>query len=253
MFRLTSLFDLTGKTALVTGGNSGIGLATAIRLKREGARVVIVGRDAKTLDAAAREHGLIAIQADVGRIAEIDRMYATLAERVGRIDVLFANAGIYKAAPLADTTEAFFDETVDVNLKGVFFTVQRALPHLNDGAAIVLNSSTVTAKGWAGIAVYSATKAAVRSLARTFSTELLARGIRVNVVSPGVTYTPIFGRLGLSAAELDAAARQLLATVPLGRFASADDIAAGVAYLASADAAYVVGADLAVDGGVAQL
>lgn len=242
-----------GKTAVITGGNSGIGLATAIRLKREGARVVIVGRDAKTLDAAAREHGLIAIQADVGRIAEIDRMYATLAERVGRIDVLFANAGIYKAAPLADTTEAFFDETVDVNLKGVFFTVQRALPHLNDGAAIVLNSSTVTAKGWAGIAVYSATKAAVRSLARTFSTELLARGIRVNVVSPGVTYTPIFGRLGLSAAELDAAARQLLATVPLGRFASADDIAAGVAYLASADAAYVVGADLAVDGGVAQL
>lgn len=242
-----------GKTAVITGGNSGIGLATAIRLKREGARVVIVGRDAKTLDAAAEEHGLIAIQADVGRIAEIDRMYATVAERVGRIDVLFANAGIYKAAPLADTTEAFFDETVDVNLKGVFFTVQRALPHLNDGAAIVLNSSTVTAKGWAGIAVYSATKAAVRSLARTFSTELLARGIRVNVVSPGVTYTPIFGRLGLSAAELDAAARQLLATVPLGRFASADDIAAGVAYLASADAAYVVGADLAVDGGVAQL
>lgn len=242
-----------GKTAVVTGGNSGIGLATAIRLRREGARVAIVGRDARTLESAAQEHGLIPIQADVGRVAEIERMYATLAERVGRIDVLFANADIYKAAPLAETTEALFDEIVDVNLKGVFFTVQRALPHLNDGAATVLTSSTVTAKGWAGIAVYSATKAAVRSLARTFSTELLERGIRVNVVSPGVTYTPIFGRLGLSAAELDAAAQQLLAKMPLGRFASPDDIAAGVAYLASADSAYVVAADLAVDGGVAQL
>jgi NAD(P)-dependent dehydrogenase (short-subunit alcohol dehydrogenase family) len=238
---------------VITGGNSGIGLATAIRLKAEGARVVIVGRDAKTLDAAAREHGLVAVRADVGRVGEIERMYAEIAAKVARIDVLFANAGIYKAMPLADTTEAFFDETVDVNLKGLFFTVQRALPLLNDGASIVLNSSTVTAKGWPGIAVYTATKAAVRALARTFSAELLPRGIRVNVISPGATFTPIFGRLGLTDAELDATAKDLLTKVPLGRFATAEDIAGGVAFLASNDAAYVVGAELTVDGGLSQL
>ena len=240
------------KVAVVTGGNSGIGLATAKRLQNEGATVVVTGRDATTL-AAAQAEGLIAVQADVGNIADIDRMYAEISNRVGRIDVLFANAGIYKAAALADTTEAFFDEMVNVNLKGLFFTVQRALPHLNDGASIVLNSSTVTSKGWPGIAVYSATKAAVRSLARSFSTELLSRGIRVNTISPGVTYTPIFGRLGLSEAQLNDTAASLLKQVPLGRFASADDIAAGVAYLASTDASYVVGAELTVDGGLGQL
>jgi len=240
------------KVAVVTGGNSGIGLATALRLQREGATVVVTGRDAATL-AAAQTQGLVAVQADVGRVAAIDQMYAEIVARVGRIDVLFANAGIYKAAPLAETTEAFFDEMVTINLKGLFFTVQRALPHLNDGASIVLNSSTVTSKGWPGIAVYTATKAAVRSLARSFSTELLPRGIRVNAISPGVTFTPIFGRLGLSKEQLDTTATQLLKQVPLGRFASADDIAAGVAYLASADASYVVGAELAVDGGLGQL
>jgi NAD(P)-dependent dehydrogenase (short-subunit alcohol dehydrogenase family) len=243
----------TNKVAVITGGNSGIGLATARRLKAEGAKVVIVGRDRKTLDDAASEFGLIAVQADVGRVAEIDRMYAEIAAKVGRIDVLFANAGIYKAAALEDTTEEFFDETMDINLKGLFFTVQRALPHLNDGAAVILNSSTVNTKGWTGIAVYSATKAAVRSLARTFSADLLARGIRVNAVSPGVTFTPIFGRLGLSPSELEAAAADLMKKIPAGRFASPDDIAAGVAYLGSADAAYVVGGELTIDGGVGQI
>jgi NAD(P)-dependent dehydrogenase (short-subunit alcohol dehydrogenase family) len=172
---------------------------------------------------------------------------------VGRIDVLFANAGIYKAAPLADTSEAFFDETMDINLKGLFFTVQLALPHLNDGAAIILNSSTVNTKGWPGIAVYSATKAAVRSLARTFAAELLPRGIRVNAVSPGATFTPMFGRLGLRKEELDATAAAILKMVPAGRFATAEDIAAGVAYLGSSDAAYVVGAELTIDGGLGQI
>jgi len=243
----------TGKKALITGGNSGIGLATARRLKEEGATVVIAGRDAATLASAQREFGFVTLRADVGRIADIDRMYQELSERVGKIDLLFANAGIYKAAPLADTTEEFFDETVDINLKGLFFTVQRALPHLNDGAAIVLNSSTVTSKGWPGIAVYSATKAAVRSLARTFSAELLPRGIRVNTVSPGVTFTPIFGRLGLSAAQIEETAAGLLKMVPAGRFATPDDIAAGVAYLGSADAAYVIGAELTIDGGLGQI
>ena len=242
-----------GKTAVITGGNSGIGLATALRLKKEGARVVIVGRDQKTLDAEASAHGFVAIRADVGKVAEIDRMYTEIAAKVGRIDVLFANAGIYRSAPLADTTEEFFDDMVDINLKGLYFTVQRALPHLNDGAAIVLNSSTVNTKGWPGIGIYSATKAAVRSLARTFSAELLPRKIRVNAVSPGATFTPIFGRLGLSEAELNATAEALLKSVPIGRFATADDIAAGVAYLASDDAAYMLGAELTIDGGLGQI
>ena len=243
----------TGKVALITGGNSGIGLSTAKRLKKEGATVVISGRDAKTLNAAAAEFGFIAIRADVARLPEIEKMYREAVEKVGKIDVLFANAGIYKASPLADTTEAFFDESVDINFKGLFFTVQKALPYLNDGAAIILNSSTVTSKGWPGIAVYSATKAAVRSLARSFSAELLPRGIRVNTVSPGATFTPIFGRLGLSAAELDATAAALLKMVPIGRFASAENIAAGVAFLGSSDAAYVIGAELTIDGGLGQL
>ncbi|MGO9935931.1 MAG: SDR family oxidoreductase [Steroidobacteraceae bacterium] len=243
----------TGKVALITGGNSGIGLATAKRLKEEGATVVISGRDAKTLNAAAAEFGFTAIRADVARLPEIEKMYREAVEKVGKIDVLFANAGIYKASPVAETTEAFFDESVDINFKGLFFTVQKALPYLNDGAAIILNSSTVTRKGWAGIAVYSATKAAVRSLARSFSAELLSRGIRVNTVSPGVTFTPIFGRLGLSAAELGATAAGLLKMVPIGRFASAEDIAAGVAFLGSSDAAYVIGGELTIDGGLGQL
>ena len=242
-----------GKTAVITGGNSGIGLATAVRLKQEGARVVITGRDAATLAAAAKDHGFTAIQADVGRVAGIERMYAEIGAKVGKVDVLFANAGIYKAVPLADTTEAFYDETMDINLKGLFFTVQRALPYLNDGASIILNSSTVNTKGWPGIAVYSATKAAVRSLARTFAAELLPRGIRVNAVSPGATFTPIFGRLGLNAEQLDAAAAGILKMVPAGRFATAEDIAAGVAYLGSSDAAYVVGAELTIDGGLGQI
>jgi NAD(P)-dependent dehydrogenase (short-subunit alcohol dehydrogenase family) len=243
----------TGKVAVITGGNSGIGLATAKRLKDEGAKVLIVGRDAATLATAAAEQGFLTVQADVGRVAEIERMYREVAAKVGKIDVLFANAGIYKSVPLADTTEAFFDESVNINLKGLFFTVQRALPHLNDGASIILNSSTVTSKGWPGISVYSATKAAVRSLARTFAAELLPRGIRVNAVSPGATYTPIFGRLGLTSEQLNATAEGLLKMVPAGRFATAEDIAAGVAYLASADASYVIGAELTIDGGLGQL
>jgi NAD(P)-dependent dehydrogenase (short-subunit alcohol dehydrogenase family) len=243
----------TGKVALITGGNSGIGLATAKRLKEEGATVVISGRDPATLNAAATEFGLIGIRADVARMDDIERMYRDAVTKAGKIDVLFANAGIYNAAPLADTTEAFFDESVDINFKGLFFTVQKALPHLNDGASIILNSSAVTSKGWPGIAVYSATKAAVRSLARSFSAELLPRGIRVNTVSPGATFTPIFGRLGLSAAELDATAAGLLKMIPIGRFATPEDIAAGVAYLGSADAAYVVGSELTIDGGLGQL
>jgi NAD(P)-dependent dehydrogenase (short-subunit alcohol dehydrogenase family) len=228
----------TNKVAVVTGGNSGIGLAAAKMLKAEGAKVVIVGRDSTTLDATA---------------AEFDRMYTEIAERAGKIDFLFANAGIYKAMPLAETTEAFFDEQVNINFKGLFFTVQKALRHLNDGAAIVLTSSVVNGKGWPDASVYSATKAAVRSLARSFSAELLPRGIRVNAISPGATFTPIFGRLGLSDSEMKATADGILNMIPMRRFATPEDIAHGVLYLGSPEAAYVVGAELTIDGGMGQI
>ena len=243
----------SGKVAVITGGNSGIGLATACRLKEEGATVAIIGRDAHTLSEAGRQFGFVTIQADVACLDDIDRMYAEVSSKVGKVDVLFANAGIYKTMPVSDTTEAFFDEMMDVNLKGLFFTVQRALPCLNDGAAVVLNSSMVTSKGWSGSAVYGATKAAVRSLARTLSTELLPRRIRVNVVSPGVTFTPVFARMGLSADAIEEMTASLSKMVPAGRLGTAEDIAAGVAYLASADAAYVVGFELTIDGGISQL
>ena len=241
------------KVAVITGGNSGIGLATAQLLRNEGARVAITGRDEKTLRAAASELDVLAIAADVANLADLDRAYAEIGAKLGRIDVLFANAGIYKAASLAETTEAFFDEQIAINLKGVFFTVQKALPLLNDGASIVLNSSVVNVKGWPGISVYSATKAAVRSLARSFSAELIGRGIRVNTISPGATFTPIFGRLGLTEEQLKATAEGILGMVPAKRFGTPEDIANAVAYLASTESAYVVGAELAVDGGLAQI
>jgi len=241
------------KVAVITGGNSGIGLATARLLRAQGARLAITGRDEKSLSAAAAELDALAIVADVSNLADIDRAYAQIGAKLGRIDVLFANAGIYKTASLAETTEAFFDEQIGVNLKGVFFTVQKALPLLNDGASVVLNSSVVNVKGWPGISVYSATKAAVRSLARSFSAELIGRGIRVNTISPGATFTPIFGRLGLSEEELKATAAGILGMVPAKRFGTPEDIAHAVAYLASAESAYVVGAELAVDGGLAQI
>ncbi|MBI3716177.1 MAG: SDR family oxidoreductase [Betaproteobacteria bacterium] len=241
------------KVALVTGGNSGIGVAAARQLVLEGARVAITGRDNATLDAVAKELGVLAIRADVASLDDLDRVYAEVSRKLGKVDFLFANAGIYKGMPLADTTEAFYDEQFDINVKGLFFTVQKALPHLNDGAAIVLNSSVVNAKGWPGISVYSAAKAAVRSFARTFSAELLPRGIRVNAVSPGATFTPIFGRLGLNEAELKVTVEGMLAGIPMKRFATAEEIAEAALFLGSAQAGYIVGAELTVDGGLGQL
>lgn len=241
------------KVAVVTGGSSGIGLAAAKMLAAEGARVAISGRDAAALDAAAKEHGFLALQADVSRMADIDRFYATVSSRLGRIDVLFANAGIYKAAPLTDTTEALFDELMAVNVKGLFFTVQKALPLLNDGAAIVLNSSVLNQKAWPGNSIYSATKAAVRSLARGFACDLVDRGIRVNTISPGPTSTPIFGRLGLPEAELQGIANQIQQAIPMKRFGSADEIAKAVLFLSCADSGFMTGGGIIADGGLAQI
>src|ERR1700758_5582989 len=246
---------LTGKVAVVTGGNSGIGLATAQRFHEEGAQVVISGRDQKTLDQAVKTIGgnVIAVRADVAKLADLDRLYKTVADKFGKFDVLFANAGIAKFAPVTETNETFFDEIFDINVKGVFFTIQKALPLLNDGGSIIINSSVVNETGAAGASVYASTKAAVRSFARTLTTELVDRGIRVNVVSPGPITTPIFGRTGLPQEAIDEFAREAQTKVPMKRFGKPEEVADTVAFLASSEASYITGVDINVDGGMGQV
>jgi NAD(P)-dependent dehydrogenase (short-subunit alcohol dehydrogenase family) len=246
---------LTGKVAVVTGGNSGIGLATAKRFREEGAKVAITGRDQKTLDEAVKTIGgdVIAVQADVSKLGDLDKFYKIVADKFGKIDIVFANAGIAKFAPFADSTEALFDETFDINVKGVYFTIQKALPLLNEGASIIINSSVVNETGPHSASIYSATKAAVRSFARTLTTELIDRGIRVNVVSPGPITTPIFGRTGLPKEALDEFATTVKAKVPMKRFGEPEEIANTVLFLASPEASYITGVDINVDGGLGQV
>jgi NAD(P)-dependent dehydrogenase (short-subunit alcohol dehydrogenase family) len=243
---------LNGKVAVVTGGNSGIGLATAKLFRAEGAKIAIAGRDQKTLDSAAKEigDGTLAVRADVARLADIDKLYTAVKEKFGKIDVLFANAGIAKFAPVEQSSEQFFDEQFNVNVKGLYFTIQKALPLLNDGASIILNSSVAGVKGTHTASVYSATKAAVRSFARTLTNELIGRGIRVNVVSPGPITTPIFGRTGLPQEAIDDFSKYVLSTVPMKRFGEADEVGKAVVFLASSDASYISGQELFVDGGM---
>jgi NAD(P)-dependent dehydrogenase (short-subunit alcohol dehydrogenase family) len=244
-----------GKTVVVTGGNSGIGLATAKLFHDQGARVAISGRDQKTLDEAAKNIGAdtLAVKADVSKLADIDKFFAQVTAKFGKIDALFANAGIAKFAPVGDSTEQLFDETFDINVKGLYFTLQKALPHLNDNAGIVLNSSVVNAKGYPATTVYSATKAAVRSLARTFAAELVDRGIRVNVVSPGPIETPILGRGGMPQAAQEQFAENIKARVPMKRFGTPEEVGHAVLFLASSEASYITGVDLKVDGGTGQV
>jgi len=244
---------LEGKVALVTGGNSGIGLATAERFVAEGAYVFITGRRQAELDAAVEQIGsnVEGLQGDVSRLADLDRLFAEIAARRGHLDVLFANAGIAEAAPLGAITEDLFDRTFDINVKGTLFTVQKALPLLRDGASVILTASVVASKGLPGVSVYSATKAALRSFARTWTTDLKARKIRVNVVSPGPIDTPgLRGLRGVDGAQLDAA---YALSVPLGHVGHPDDIAKAVVFLASDDSSFVTGAELFVDGGFAQV
>jgi len=246
---------LEGKVAVVTGGNSGIGLATAKRLQEEGARVAISGRDKKTLDEAVRTigNGVVAVQADVAKPAELDKLYAEVNQKLGKIDVLFVNAGVAKFAPLADTSESLFDEAFDINVKGAYFTIQKALPLLNDGASIVLNTSVADKKGSAGSSAYSATKAALRSLARTAAAELVGRGIRVNAVAPGPIQTPIFGKTGLPKDQIAEFEKRVTAMVPMKRIGKPEEVAATVAFLASQDASYITGTEINVDGGMGQI
>ncbi len=247
--------QLNDKVAVITGGNSGIGLASATRFRQEGAKVAIFGRSRETLDAAAAElgDGGHAVQGNVTSLADLDKLFRETTERFGKIDVLMVNAGVAKPIPASAVDEATFDHTADINFKGVFFTVQRALPHLNDGASIILVSSVLNQKGLEGFSVYAATKAAVRSLARSFAAEFKERGIRVNVLSPGPIETPIYDRMGMPQAQLEEFGASITQQVPAGRFGSADEMAGAALFLASASSSYVNGSELAADGGFTQV
>ncbi len=246
---------LEGKVAVVTGGNSGIGLGTAIEFSREGASVVISGRDSKTLDAAAKQIGgdVLVVVSDVSRLADIDKLMAAVNKKYGRIDVLFVNAGGATFAPFEAFTEAQFDEQVGVNFKGAFFTVQKALPLLSKGASVILNTSIANQLGMASMTVYAAAKAASRSLVRTLATELLPKGIRVNAVSPGPIETPAFKRLGMPTEQAAEMKKNIATQIPLGRFGTPEEIARTAVFLASSDSSFILGVEIPVDGGMSQL
>jgi NAD(P)-dependent dehydrogenase (short-subunit alcohol dehydrogenase family) len=244
-----------GKVAVITGGSTGMGLATAQLFIKEGMdHVFITGRRKDALDHAAAEMGskVTAVPGDVANLSDLDRLYDAVKKLNRKIDVVFANAGISLLAPLDAVDEKFFDLHFDANVKGLFFTVQKALPLLNDGAAIILNGSIATIKGVPATSVYSATKAAVRSFARTWTSELRERRIRVNVISPGYTDTPLLEswKQGEALAKLK---EEMTNSVPLGRMGTSDDIAKAVSFLASDEASYISGIELFVDGGVAQI
>jgi NAD(P)-dependent dehydrogenase (short-subunit alcohol dehydrogenase family) len=246
---------LEGKVAVITGGNSGIGLATTKRFVAEGAYIFITGRRQAELDAAVKKIGenVAGVQGDVAKLADLDRLYATVKAKKGRIDILFANAGIGELAPLGAITEEHFDKTFNTNVKGLLFAVQKALPLLPDAASIILNASIVASTGNPAFSVYSATKAAVRSFARTWILDLKERKIRVNAISPGPINTPGLDGLGQTAGVGDQLKESLLASVPMGRIGTPDEIAKAVVFLASDDSSFVTGTELFVDGGAAQI
>lgn len=247
---------LAGKVAVVTGGSTGIGLATAQKFVAEGAYVFITGRRQAELDNAVKLIGsnVTAVQSDVAKLEDIDKLYAAVAREKGKIDIVVANAGVADMVPTAEASPEHFAKVFDINVRGTFFTVQKALSHLNDGAAIVAVTSVVLYKGFPGAAAYSGTKGAIRAFVRTWAAEFKDRGIRVNAVSPGPIDTPMFdGIAAASPAGADALRSQFSAMIPLGRMGRAEDIAEAAFYLASDASAYVTGFDLIVDGGFTQL
>jgi NAD(P)-dependent dehydrogenase (short-subunit alcohol dehydrogenase family) len=246
---------LTGKIALITGGNSGIGLATAKRFAAEGAFVFITGRRKDALDAAVKDIGpnIIAIQGDVSKLTDLDRFFETVKKQKGHLDILFANVGWGEFVSLGLISEEHFDKTFDTNVKGLLFTVQKALPLLRDGSSIILNASITASTGTAAFSVYSASKAAVRSFARCWALDLKSRKIRVNVVSPGPIDTPGLRNLAPSKEQLTQFKADIAASIPLGRIGSPDEIASAVLFLASDDSSFITGTELFVDGGMAQI
>ncbi|QOY85902.1 SDR family NAD(P)-dependent oxidoreductase [Paludibaculum fermentans] len=247
---------LEGKIALITGGSSGIGLATAKDFAAEGAHVYITGRRQSELDRAVDEGGgqITAIQGDVSRMEDLDRLFHVIQTEQGWLDAVFANAGTGGFAPLGQITEEHFDKQFDLNVKGLLFTVQKALPLLRDGSSIVLNASIVSVKGNPAFSVYSATKAAVRSFARTWAVDLRERRIRVNAISPGVVPTPGYNTsLGMNEQQVDEFVQGSLASIPLGRAGTPEEIAKAVTFLVSPDSSYINGIELFVDGGLAQI
>jgi NAD(P)-dependent dehydrogenase (short-subunit alcohol dehydrogenase family) len=239
---------LDGKVAVITGGNSGIGLATARRFVAEGAHVFITGRRQAALDEAVRLIGtnVTGVPGDVSNLADLDRLFATVKQQQGRLDVLFANAGVAPVVPLGSITEEHFDQVFHVNVKGVLFTVQKALPLFTDGGSIILNASVAACKGIGAFSVYSASKAALRSFARCWTTDLRRRQIRVNAISPGPIETPIFDTGGVTR-------EQAVAAVPMSRIGTPDEVATAAVFLASDDSSYITGIELFVDGGAAQV
>lgn len=247
---------IEGKVAVITGGNSGIGLATAQRFVQEGAHVYVTGRRQTELDEAVKEIGknITGVQGDISNLADLDRLYSTVKQQKGQIDVLFANAGIGESMSLEKISEAHFDKTFNVNVKGVLFTVQKALPLFKDGGSIILNGSIASSKAMEGNTVYSATKAAVRSFARTWTLELRSRKIRINVVSPGPIDTPGLNNFirGMGMGE-EQIKKAIISSVPMGRMGAPDEVASAVLFLASDDSSFVTGVELFVDGGMAQI
>lgn len=246
---------LEGKVALITGGNSGMGLETAKLFAAEGAQVIITGRRSDELASAVKYIGnsAVGVQGDVSKMEDLDRLYESIKSTHGHLDIVFANAGVGELAPLGSVTEAHFDKHFNINVKGLFFTVQKALPLMREGGSIILNASIAASKGMEAFSVYSATKAAVRSFARTWTNDLKARKIRVNAISPGPIETPIFDKMGLSKEQVKEFGSSVAAQVPMGRMGSSQEIATAALFLASSDSSYVTGIELTVDGGMAQV
>ncbi len=245
---------LSNKVAVITGGNSGIGLATAKLFASHGAKLVLFGRNAETLAQAGNEiPGSLTVQGDTANLADLDRLVAATTAQYPHVDVLFLNAGIAFFNPIEAVDEQFFDDHFNVNVRGLYFGIQKFLPHLRDGASIVLNASIVYHKGFAGSSVYTATKAAVRSFAKTLAAELAPRQIRVNVVSPGPIATPIYGRMGMPEDAMKSMGEGFAAQVPLKRFGEAEEVAKAVLFLASANSSYVNGTEIRVDGGLSEV
>ena len=242
---------LSNKVALVTGGNSGIGLATAKLYKDQGAKVIITARSAETFNKAKLEYGSVfdVVQADVSKIEDLDRLYAHIKNTYGKFDVLFANAGIAAFVPTLEVTPEFFDNQFNTNVKGLYFTVTKAIPLLNKGSTVVLTASVVASKGFPGSSVYSATKAAVRNFARTWTAEFPVSDIRFNVLSPGPIQTPIFDKMGMPAAD----AAHIGESTPIKRLGRPEEMAKAALFLSSDDSSYIAGAELMADGGMGQI